>query len=117
MNRTDLQRVQFVDDGFPDAQDYANNYIVLPQLKGRASRPRTLRATLRLLRRRVGQRIATIGLQGNRSAGTRTDPTTDCPSEAAKLLRITPDQEQKVTAGSIGDSTCGSDHPNHTVHR
>ncbi len=75
MNRTDIQPVHFVDDGYPEAQDYANNYIVLPQRHDRNRRPRTLRATRRLLRRRLRKLVVTIGQRGIRIAGTRTPAT------------------------------------------
>lgn len=80
MNRTDRHPVRFVDDGYPEAQDYASNYRVLPKRHTSRMRPRSLRATLRLLRRRWATLLGTSGRRGSQTAGTRTPATlARCP--------------------------------------
>ncbi|MGK0263097.1 MAG: hypothetical protein ACI8UD_001745 [Planctomycetota bacterium] len=75
MNSSDIHAVRFVDDGFPEAQDYANNYHPLPQRHKNTMRPRSLKATLRLLRRSLRQLLTTSGRRGNQSVGTGTQAT------------------------------------------
>lgn len=70
-----MQAVRFVDNGFPEAHEYASNYHTQALRHKDTMRPRTLHATLRLLRRTLRKLTATSGPRGNQSAGTRTPAT------------------------------------------
>ena len=56
MKCSERRPVRFVDDGYPEAREYANNYQRLPvKRRLREHRTTTVRAVLRLLRRRLRQ--------------------------------------------------------------
>jgi len=76
MNKLHLP-VRFVDDGYPEAREYDNNYVVVRShqraVAPEHSLPRALRAGRVAIKRTLRQLKAKLtGRPGSRSAGTRT---------------------------------------------
>lgn len=58
MKSSELKPVRFVDDGYPEAREYANNYLAMPMQQHRLGHSTTsLRAVLRWLRRRLNRKM------------------------------------------------------------
>lgn len=60
MNRTGQSPVQFVDDGYPEAQDYDNNYIPVASHKRPAAAERSVTKTIRVFFRLARQRLTRL---------------------------------------------------------